>query len=111
MLKDWDYEIVPYKKDRTSEQNRYLWGWVYPPIAEYSGNPVDEVHELMKLKFLRTRTTSGKARYIRSTASLNTAEFTKYVDGIRDWMATFGLYIPSPEERKRANGLLDEEQK
>ena len=21
-LKDWEYEIIPYKKDRTSEQNR-----------------------------------------------------------------------------------------
>ena len=109
MLKDWDYEIIPYKKDRTNEQNRYLRGWVYPPIAEDSGNPVEEVHELMKLKFLRTKTTSWKARYVRSTTTLNTAEFAQYIENIRNWMATFGLYIPTPEEWKRANWLLDDD--
>jgi hypothetical protein len=24
-LKDGEYEIIPLKKDRTSQQNRYLW--------------------------------------------------------------------------------------
>lgn len=65
----------------------------------------------MRFQFLRAKTTSGKAEYVRSTASLNTAEFAEYTDKIRNWMATFGLYIPSPEERKKANGILDDNEK
>lgn len=110
MLKDGVYEIIPFKPTRTNLQNRYLRGWVYPPIAKSSGNGVDEVHSIMGMQFLRATTTSWKSEYIRSTASLTTSEFSAYVENIRNWMATFGIYIPSPEERKKANWLLDVEE-
>ena len=110
MLKDWIYEIKPFKNDRTILQNRYLRGWIYTPIAEYSGNTPEEVHSIMGIQFLKAKTSSWKAEYVRSTTSLNTAEFAEYTEKIRNWMATFGLYLPTPEERKQANGLLDTEE-
>ena len=60
----------------------------------------------MRLKFLIDR--SKKHPYIRSTAKLNTQEFTEYVEKVRNFVAPW-LYIPTPEERKRANGLLDDD--
>ena len=110
MLKDWIYEIKPFKNDRTILQNRYLRGWIYTPIAEYSGNTPEEVHSIMGIQFLKTKTSSWKGEYVRSTTSLNTAEFAEYTEKIRNWMATFGLYLPTPEERKQANWLLDAEE-
>nr|DAI18726.1 MAG TPA: protein NinB [Caudoviricetes sp.] len=43
-----------------------------------------------------------KAPYVRSTASLNTAEFTDYIEKIRNFVAQW-VYIPTPEEWKKAN--------
>lgn len=64
----------------------------------------------MGIQFLKAKTSSGKAEYVRSTTSLTTAEFSEYTEKIRNWMATFGVYLPSPEEWKQANGLLDTEE-
>lgn len=110
MLKDWEYEIVPFKATRSNLQNRYLRGWIYTPIAEYSGNTLEEVHSIMGIQFLKAKTSSWKADYIRSTTSLTTTEFSEYTENIRNWMVSFGLYLPTPEERKQANGLLDAEE-
>ncbi|MDO4714025.1 MAG: hypothetical protein Q4B28_05285 [bacterium] len=47
-----------------------------------------------------------KQKHTRSTTSLNTVEFTEYVEKIRSFMLNrMNVYIPTPEERKRANGL------
>lgn len=108
MLSDGYYEITPFKFTRSNLQNRYLRGWIYTPIAEYSGNTPEEVHSIMGIQFLKAKTSSWKADYIRSTTTLTTAEFAEYTEKIRNWMATFGLYLPTPEERKQANGLLDD---
>ena len=108
MLPDGYYEITPFKFTRSNLQNRYLRGWIYTPIAEYSGNTPEEVHSIMGIQFLKAKTSSWKAEYVRSTTSLNTAEFVEYTEKIRNWMATFGLYLPTPEERKQANWLLDD---
>lgn len=108
MLSDGYYEITPFKFTRSNLQNRYLRGWIYTPIAEYSGNTPEEVHSIMGIQFLKAKTSSWKADYIKSTTSLTTAEFSEYTENIRNWMATFGLYLPTPEERKQANWLLDD---
>ena len=110
MLSDGYYEITPFKFTRSNLQNRYLRGWIYTPIAEYSGNTPEEVHSIMGIQFLKAKTSSWKADYIKSTTSLTTAEFAEYTEKIRNWMASFGLYLPTPEERKQANGLLDAEE-
>ena len=110
MLSDGYYEITPFKFTRSNLQNRYLWGGIYTPIAEYSGNTPEEVHSIMGIQFLKAKTSSWKAEYIRSTTSLTTTEFSEYTENIRNWMASFGLYLPTPEERKQANWLLDAEE-
>ena len=102
MLKDGDYEIVVFRRDRSSEQNRYPRA-VYGYIADYSGYDPEYIHEVMKHKFLLD--SSRKIPVPRSTASLNTKEFTDYIDSIRDFMAPFGCYIPSADEWKQQPGL------
>jgi hypothetical protein len=54
----------------------------------------------MGMKFLLDKT--KKAPYVRSTASLTTQEFSEYVEKIRNFVAQW-VYVPTPEERKRAN--------
>lgn len=110
MLKDGVYEIIPFKHTRTNLQNRYLWGWVYGTICKESGDPdSDYFHKFFWGMFLYDYR-GKKQKHTRSTTSLNTVEFTEYVEKIRSFMLNrMNVYIPTPEERKRANGLWDEE--
>lgn len=102
ILKDGDYEVVVFKRDRSSEQNRYLRA-VYGYIADYTGYDPEYIHEVMKHKFLMDY--SKKVPVPRSTASLNTKEFAEYVDSVRDFVAPHGIYIPTPDEWRHSIGL------
>jgi hypothetical protein len=53
-LKDGVYEISinKFRKSRSLQQNRYMWGVVYKLIADHTGYTADEVHQLMKDRFL-----------------------------------------------------------
>lgn len=93
--KDWQYEIKPYKKDRSNEQNRYLRWVVYKIIADTIWEDVDYVHWVMGMKFLIDNT--KKSPYIKSTAKLNTSEFVKYVEDIKDFVSSFNIIIPEPD--------------
>lgn len=58
----------------------------------------EELHELCRAKYLMVDTQNWKRKYPKSTAKLNTAEFTEYVEKIKDFVAPFGIIIPSAEE-------------
>lgn len=111
MLKDWEYEIVPFKTTRSNLQNRYLWWWVYGTICKESWDPdKDYFHFFFGSKYLYDYR-GKKHKHIKSTTKLNTQEFSEYVEKIRHFMFhQMNIYIPTPEERKQANGLLDAEE-
>ena len=96
-LSDWTYEIVKFKKDRTSQQNRYLWWVVYKTIADFTGYDTNYIHQQLWQLFLVDYETY-KNPYIKSTAELTTQEFGEYVDKIILRAGEYGLKIPSPEE-------------
>ena len=102
-LKDWVYEVIRVDwENRTNDQNRYLRGAVYPAIHEglhwvYS---IDKIHGIMTKAFLED-TTEGWSPYIKSTSRLTTAEFSEYVEHIKDFVAQYGIYIPTAEEYKQ----------
>ena len=107
-LKDWTYEIVRIDAGhwRTNDQNKYLWWAVYPAIKEWLHGAYDteKIHSIMALKFLVA--TDWKSPYIKSTSRLTTAEFSEYVENIKNFVADFGIYIPTAEEyRKWMEGL------
>ena len=88
------------KKHRSNEQNAYYWGVVLKTIADYAGyrgeQEITGIHEELKRMFLPK---IGKLNIVKSTSSLNTAEFTDYIENIRLWAAQeLGVYIPDPNE-------------
>lgn len=86
------------RKRRSKNQNRYLWGIIYPIVSESTGYTVDEVHDAMKWLFLKVHR-DGLPDTVKSTADLDTAEFTQYIESIKVWAAQeFGAYIPASEE-------------
>lgn len=98
--------IERLKATRSSRQNRYYWGVIVQLLAEHTGYTPDEMHEVLKAKFLPKRfaVTDGNGE-IRdelviggSSAVLNTVEFGEYCEAIRGWAAeTLDVVIPDPE--------------
>lgn len=107
-----DVSAKRYKASRSNEQNAYLFGVCYPPIAEAMGYSVDDIHEYMcgrhfGWKDIRTPRTpqnpNGLASVpIRSTTRdedgkrsvLNKAEFSAFVDTVQRIAAQAGVFIP-----------------
>lgn len=85
-------------KKRSLKQNSYYWGAIVPMIAEEVGMLEEEVHDALRLMFLKDRT--GKLETIRSTTQLTTGQFVEYLFDIQVWASSF-LNIekwPDPNE-------------
>lgn len=100
--------LLKPKKRRTTEQNAYLWGVVYPDIlaglgqlAEIAGEPPvftdeDELHEAMKWKFLRRLVTlpgGAVVERVPHSSVLDTAQFAAFLDSVIRWAADLGIYV------------------
>lgn len=91
-------DIKKYQRNRTNEQNRYLWA-VYKHIAQYHlDNPKFKIDNL-PVRFINSDFLHIylKARFdVKETKNLNTVEFSQYVDNIQLLMTeqTKGNYDP-----------------
>lgn len=105
--------ICPYCKcsfnfrKRSLDQNAYYQGPVIGILAEYCGNSHDEMHEILKQKFLsrlaiviNKNGEKEEIRISRSTADLSTVEFEEYLKRIKTWASSdLSIYIPDPNEQ------------
>lgn len=77
------------KARRSNNQNAYYWGVVIKLLQEHTGyhgsDGADELHEILRVKFLTVHTKFGDR--VRETSTLNTKEFEDYLDQIRNWAA------------------------
>lgn len=90
-------EIKRALPQRSLQQNRYYWGVVVKMIAEYTGHEPDDVHSFLKYRFLRQ--SDGIIEWTRSTADLDRAEFTEYIEKCRQWaLDELNITIPSPDD-------------
>lgn len=83
---------------RSTPQNRYYFGVVIDILSNHIGFTPDEMHEILKHKFLRHKEQKG---YVipQSTTSLSTIEFENYLTQIREWaVIDLGVLIPEPNE-------------
>lgn len=101
-----------WKPTRSGEQNAYLFGVCYPPIAEAMGYAVEDIHQYMLGRHFgwvdrkvpktprnpegvesapyRTTTTDEEGK--RSV--LTSAEFSKFVDTVHRIASQAGIFIP-----------------
>ena len=97
--KDVELIIRRKKKYRSVEQNRLMWLW-YGIMADHTGFTSDEIHSIMKSKFLHTEKVDEKTGviypYIRSTTELTTIEMIDYMTSIQKF-ASEDLQIVLPE--------------
>ena len=85
------------KTSRSTLQNSYYWSVVVELLANELGYDKDELHEILKYKFLQSNAMGMP--YIKSTTKLSTGEFEEYLSKIKRWAAEFlHIVIPDPNE-------------
>ena len=92
-------EIVVRKQKakRSENQSRYYWGVVIELLSKELGYDQDEMHEILKYKFLQSNAMG--LPYVKSTTKLSTGEFEEYLSKIKRWAAEFlHIVIPDPNE-------------
>lgn len=87
-------------KHRSMTQAAYLFGVVYPAIAEHCGYEayeVEEVHDAVMRTLGYMRPDPNPLGLRQSIRELDSAGQSAYIDQVRRWAATtFGLDIPDP---------------
>lgn len=102
--------IEKTKNKRSNPQNSYYFGIVIPILKDAlkeAGYTMtnDNVHELLKLKFLKetilTDENTGECiERIKSTTELSTTGFMEYILQIQQWCSEFfAVVIPDPNEQ------------
>lgn len=101
------------KNTRSLRMNNYYFGVVIKSLADHFNKEqtfnrkvnIDEVHELMKMKFLGTIVwnlpNGEEIESVEMSKNLDNVEFIAYFENIIVWSAEmFGLTIPKPNEEK-----------
>lgn len=103
--RDCELELIIDRKHATRSlaQNRLYWKVYVGLIAEHTGYTPEEVHELLKAKFLPKKFTLADTQgeitdqFVigRSTTRLNKIEFGQYLEEIAKWAAeSLGIVMP-----------------
>lgn len=106
---DCDVEIKVLKNNRSTQQNKYYWGVVVDLISDHTGYTPEEVHEIIKYKFLTEYFHYHESNEhtalvyeipkTKSTTGLKSNEFEDLMSQIREWASLkLGVYIPDPNE-------------
>lgn len=98
----WAVEVKEYRERKTDAQQGYLWGVVYPTIANFCGCGPKDVHRDLGRLFLFDGESHGIAR-VRSTSDFDVVEMSHYLDQVIAWAAVeLGVAIPEPTHLERA---------
>lgn len=104
-FKDTAVELILRKKKkyRSIQQNKLLWTY-YTMIADHTGFSKDEIHSILKLKFLKVekanQSTGAIYPYVRSTTELTTTEMMDYISEIQKFAAEdLDVRLPDPYEQ------------
>lgn len=102
----YNITITRHRRPRTGQQNKYLWGVVYPLLLKglieigYTFAIVEEVHEFCKSVFSQMTVNKHTGELIDipdSTKEMDTVVFATYLQIIREWANEYlHLEIPDP---------------
>lgn len=98
-----EIKIQKLKSTRSGQQNRYWWA-IVTILANEIGYTKNEMHEILKFKFLKRskvlESTGEVFEYLESTTKLNKSEFADMTSELIRWSAeTFNVILPLPGEQ------------
>lgn len=103
--KAWQVTVEEFKKPKTSQQTRFLWGVVYPAILEAGGEMLrgwlaEDLHEYFLGEIYGWETLEGmgrkRLRPLKRTSRMTRREFMDYLEQISQRCANMGIVIPEP---------------
>lgn len=99
--KQVELDLKEVKSKRSLAQNNYFWAVIVDILAKELGYSTKEMHNILKGLFL-TRNVLFKNEWIEytvGTSELDTKEFEKLMDEIRQWASTeLNIWLPEPQE-------------
>lgn len=106
----YQIEVTERKSIRSLQQNKYLWGVVYPEILaqakeqlgeDFGGYRADDLHEYLLGEWSGWEVVKvfGKTKHrpIKRSSRLGKAQFSEYLGFIFERMAEHGIVIPDPD--------------
>jgi hypothetical protein len=96
--------IKPHKKNRSNSQNNLMWMWL-PDIARHFGYTEDELHELLKVRFLGIEEKIVDGRTLIqpiSTTKLTTKQMAEYLTKIEILARANNIRLKIPDDYKFA---------
>lgn len=93
-------EITIKEDKRTNKQNKLWWSWM-KIISNELGYTKDEIHEILKYKFLlREEIIDGVThKLVKSTSTLTKKEFNELTTKVFYWSNnTLGINLPTDDE-------------
>lgn len=97
--KQVEITISVKRNKRTAHQNNYYWGVVLDEISRKTGETKDDMHQALKAHLLSNFNEEWNIWIPKSTAKLDTKEFTKYVESVKEWAHSYlNLTIPEANE-------------
>jgi hypothetical protein len=100
--KEWRVEISQYRKNRSNDQNRALWGVCYKALSDATGNDPEDLHTffLGEWSGWDVIDVMGQQKRVpkRRSSKMTTVEFSEFYEFIQRRAAECGYYVPSPNE-------------
>lgn len=81
---------------RTDRQNRYYHGVICRLLGDHCGYTPDEMHEILKHKFLASPPDENGLVMVKSTTALSTNEFIQFTNEVAIWANDLNCRIPPP---------------
>jgi hypothetical protein len=97
-----DDAIIEIKRNldsRSTKQNKLYWQWL--TVMTETGYTKDEMHSILRDKFLgydEVTTKTNVIRVLRSTTDLKVGEFKDYLEQIDIFASEYGIVLPRPED-------------
>ncbi|MDE2107178.1 MAG: hypothetical protein KGL39_58775 [Patescibacteria group bacterium] len=100
LTKKWDVTVQRHSESRTRSQDGLYWRWV-GIVADETGHDKDEIHHLMKTKFLDpiVLKIGDESMEYRSITKLSAKEMSAYMEKVYAFVTSqLGIALPVPEE-------------
>ena len=96
--KEVEIRIKVRTNNRSKEQNSLYWKWINI-LSNETGFQVEEMHELVKYKFLQRNVVNNdgvEEVILKSTTTLTVSEFNKFMNDVLYWSNdTLNINLPS----------------
>jgi hypothetical protein len=98
----YQIELKVDRGNRSGQQNKYYWGVVIKTLSDETGFTPEEMHDVLKWKFLKYSKVLPNGEQVEvteSTTDLDTKEFEDFMEQVRRFAITeLDILIPLPNE-------------